>query len=189
MAISEPIFSLTEVLNDCLIYKNESKEFQLVFDELKRVARIHANKQFYENSVTPTVLVNEAFLKFYKTNTIRPFENRKHFYKIASTIIRNIIVDCARKRVMLPARFDEEVKENEAESGVLASRAHDFQQLIEIDRALAKLEENYEYLAKLIEYRFFFGLKLDDLAKMYDCSVRKVNRDYKSAIELLRKYL
>jgi RNA polymerase sigma factor (TIGR02999 family) len=154
----------------------------LVYDELKKLARSHLRRELRAAPFDTTALVHEAFLKL--ANGRHPsYENRAHFYGIASRLMRQVLVDSARARaaekrgagleVTLAAVRDLGVPPNPT---VLA-----------VDDALTELEKVDPRKAKLIEMRYFGGMSAQESAVALSESVHVVRRELRLAQAWLRK--
>jgi RNA polymerase sigma-70 factor, ECF subfamily len=129
------------------------------------------------HTLQPTALVHEAFLRLAKQTGV-DWQNRSHFYGIASRLMRQILVDHARhhaaaKRGSKPIHYsidDVDIPVEERAESILV--LHD---------ALDRLEKLDEQQAKVVEMRFFGGLNNTEIAKALGISERTVLRDWKVA--------
>jgi RNA polymerase sigma factor (TIGR02999 family) len=149
----------------------------LVYDELKEIANIQLNKEYGEHTLSRTELVHETYMKLVDQSKIS-FNDRKHFYAIASKSIRQILVDYARKKKAEKRGGDK--KEMTFEEGQL-NIAENSQQIVEMDNLLNDLMELDERLGKIVELRFFIGLSIEDTAELLGISTSTANRDWKKA--------
>jgi RNA polymerase sigma-70 factor (ECF subfamily) len=149
----------------------------LVYNELRRQARNYLARERGSHTLQPTALVHEAYLRLVDQTRIS-WQNRAHFFGIASNMMRRILVDHARahaseKRGGAAVRLSiEDVQIS------LEQRASD---LIALDEALEKLIEFDERKAKIVEMRFFGGLTDEEIAEVLGVSTRTVLRDWKTA--------
>ncbi len=170
---------ITQILQDWNDGDEGAKErlMPIVYDELKRQARILMSRERFNHTLQPTALIHEAFLKLSQQSGIK-WKNRSHFYGIASRLMRQILVQYARlhaakKRGSNPIKFsldDVQVSAEERASSILA-----------LDEALERLAEVNEQQVKIVEMRFFGGLKGEEIAKALDISERTVGRKWKAA--------
>jgi RNA polymerase sigma-70 factor, ECF subfamily len=149
----------------------------LVYGELHRMARRCMAGENPGNSLQPTALVNEAYLRLAGAGDQR-WQDRAHFFAVSAQMMRRILVDAARargseKRGGGAVRF----KLNESIDG-MADRSADFIALDESLDALARLDERK---AKVIELRFFGGLSVEETAEVLKISPQTVMRDWKLA--------
>jgi RNA polymerase sigma factor (TIGR02999 family) len=148
-----------------------------IYAELRQLAHQHLRKEAECWSVQPTELVNEVFLRI--TGLRKPdWKNRAHFFGACSAIMRNILVDFARKRRAAKRRGDGLMVEFNPDLSSLAKPAVDFEGL---DEALNELAELDARQAKIIELRFFGGLTLDETAEVVQLSPATVKREWASA--------
>lgn len=148
-----------------------------VYDELKRQARYFMSRERRDHTLQPTALVHEAFIRLSNQSGI-DWQNRSHFFGVASRLMRQILVDHARghaaaKRGKNPIHFsldDVDVPvEQRAES------------ILILNDALDRLTELDEQQASVVEMRFFGGLANAEIATALGVSERTVVREWKSA--------
>ncbi len=155
----------------------EERLFPLVYDELRRQARRFLAKERADNTLQPTALVHEAYLKLIDQTRVS-WQNRAHFFGIASQLMRRIVVDHARahaseKRGGAMIRLsleDVRIPIEERADGLIA-----------LDEALKNLAEFDERKSKIVEMRFFGGLSDEEIAEVLQISTRTVLRDWKTA--------
>lgn len=134
----------------------------LVEIELKRIARRYMRREAQGHTLQTTALVNEAYLKLVDQRNVR-WQNRSHFFALASSIMRRILLDHARtvsrgKRGGGLARVElEEAKHALPEVSV---------DLIALDEALNRLAEVDALKSKIVELRFFGGLSVEETAEV-----------------------
>jgi RNA polymerase sigma factor (TIGR02999 family) len=159
--------------------------FALVYDDLRTLARRQLARLNAGQTLAPTVLVHEAYLKFAERSAPHALD-RKHFLAIASRAMRHVVVDHirhrqARKRnggVKVP--FDTRITLPKSDSPV---------DLIAMDESLARLETLDPRQASIVDMRFFGGLELNEIAAALDVSERTVKRDWKKARAFLHAAL
>lgn len=157
--------------------KAAEKLFALIYDELKSQARIFLSRERSDHTLQPTALVHEAFLKLVDQNNVE-WQNRAHFFGVAATMMRRILIDHARahftgKRGGSAIRLsvdDVNISTEERASDLLA-----------LDEALEKLAEFDERKSKIVELKFFGGLNEEEIAGMLDVSTRTIQREWKKA--------
>jgi len=154
----------------------ESQLVPLVYDELRRLARRYLRSD-RADSLQATDLVNEAFLKLRGTLGIG-WEGRAHFFAVASTQMRRILIDHARKK-FAGKRFGGQIKLSL--DAVAAFEGEQFEHLIDLDRALEKLARLDARQARAVELRFFSGLSLEEIAAVLGVNERTVKRDWVAA--------
>jgi RNA polymerase sigma factor (TIGR02999 family) len=148
-----------------------------VYDELRRLARILLARERVGHTLQPTALVNEAYLRLVDQTRVN-WQNRSHFYGIAASMMRRVLIDHARahttgKRGGSAIRLsldDVQIPIEERAAGLLA-----------LDEALARLTLMDERKSRIVELRFFGGLSDEEIAEVLGISVRTVLRDWKTA--------
>ena len=147
----------------------------LVYRELRLLAASHLRKERDTHTLQPTALVHEAYLKL--VDQSRPnWQNRTHFFAVASHLMRQVLVDHARRR-HAGKRAGLKVSLQEAVS-FERERSRD---LVALDSALKGLEELDSRKCKAIELRYFGGLSMDEIAQTLDVSLATVRRDLRMA--------
>ena len=146
----------------------------LVYDELRRVAGARLRKEPDAQTLQPTALVHEAYLRLIGSSRPTP-QNRAHFFAIAARLMRQILVDHARRR-RARKRGDGDTAITLAEP-VLAP-GMDVVDLLALDEALVALKAVDRRLSDVVELRFFAGLTIDDAAEALDVSTATVERDW-----------
>ena len=151
--------------------------FPLVYDELRRQAKSYLRRERSDHTLQPTALVHEAYMKLAGGDSF-VIENRVHFFGIASRVMRRILVDHARqhnaeKRGGAAKRFSIENIEILPEQS-----AGD---LLELNDALQKLEQIDERKCRVVDMRFFGGLKESEIAEVLGVNEKTVRRDWQFA--------
>jgi RNA polymerase sigma-70 factor, ECF subfamily len=175
----------------------------LVYDELKRVAKNQIRRERSDHTLQGTALVNEAFIRLHDQTVVR-WNDREHFFRLASQVMRHILVDHARAKLAQKrggdaafTSLDQTAVDYHAqcarhlyadgESAETAMRVElDF---IALEAALAKLRELSVRQAQMVDLRFFGGLSLDDIAEALDISLATVKRDWTMARLFLKREL
>ena len=125
----------------------------------------------------PTALVHEAYLRFANAEQIS-VSDRNHFLALAARVMRRIIVDRARARKS-QKRGGNDVKADWNDD--LVSTAEDADQVLAIDFALEKLDQQSPRQAKLVELRYFGGFTIEETAVVLGISVRTARREWQVA--------
>ena len=178
---------VTQIL---LEFKKGSKDAQdqlipLVYKELRRIAGAHLRREAANHSLQPTALVHEAYLRLVGITEI-DWQSRAHFFSVASTVMRRILVD--------HARANRAGKRGGGEDTILldeglvpsASRAPE---ILALDDALQQLALLDERQAKIVEMRFFAGMTEEETGNVLGISARTVKRDWRIAKAWLFKEL
>ncbi len=154
----------------------------LVYDELKKLAAAHLRRESHASPLQTTALVHEAFLRL--AGSRQPvYENRSHFYGIASRLMRQVLVDMARSRAAEKRSAMEEV--HLAEIPDVESRP--LKSLIAVDDALNHLGRSDPLKVQLIEMRYFGGMTAEESAEVLAMSVHVVRRELRLAQAWLHK--
>ena len=145
----------------------------LVHEELRRLARRHMARERVGHTLQATALVNEAYLRLIEVNQVR-WQNRAHFFAMASRVMRRILVDAARARgYQKRGAGAETVSLDEA----LLVSGEPRQDLIALDDALNALAAFDLRKSQVVEMRFFGGLSVED--RRAPSSADTVMRDWR----------
>lgn len=144
----------------------------LVYDELRRIARNQVRHERPNQTLQPTALVHEAWLRLMSSRGLSP-ENRAHFLGIAANAMRQILVERARARNAL--KRDGRRHRLTLDEGMLrdAGRPIDVEAL---DEALTRLAETQPEYARIVELRFFAGLTVEEAAEALNMSPATLKR-------------
>jgi RNA polymerase sigma factor (TIGR02999 family) len=154
----------------------------LVYDELKKLAAAHLRREGKARPLETTALVHEAFLRL--AHGQHPsYENRSHFYGIASRLMRQVLVDLARARSRQKRSAMEEVQL--AEIPDLGGKPDE--SLLVMDEALDRLSQTDPLKVQLIEMRYFAGMTAEESALVLSISVHVVRRELRLAQAWLHK--
>ena len=149
----------------------------LVHDELRQLARRHMAGERPGHTLQATALVNEAYLRLIEVNQVR-WQNRAHFFAMASRVMRRILVDAARARgYQKRGGGAETVSLDEA----LLVSGEPRQDLIALDEALDALAAFDLRKSQVVEMRFFGGLSVEETAEALHVSADTVMRDWRLA--------
>lgn len=156
----------------------------LVYDELRRRARRYLRAERPDHTLRPTALVHEAYLRLVNLDGV-DWQDRTHFFALAARQMRRILVDAARaRRYQKRGGAAPNVTFDEALAG---SERHP--DLVALDDALDLLEKTDERKVRVVELRFFGGLKNDEIAAALGISTDTVTRDWNMAKLWLRREL
>jgi RNA polymerase sigma factor (TIGR02999 family) len=159
-----------------------------VYDELRRMARGRLRREMAGHTLAPTELVHQAFMKLVPLERV-DWRSRAHFFAIASRAMRNVLIDHAERRRTAKRGGGAHAISLEAAEGSAAERTIDLDALIELGRALQRLEEVEPRQAQVVECRYFGGLSLDETAEALAISPATVSRDWTFARAWLHREL
>lgn len=145
--------------------------FEIVYDDLRHRAHFQL-RESSGGSLATTGLVHEAYIKLVGTGD-PDWESRRHFYRVAARAMRQIVIDHARKR-----RAE---KRGGSRRGLdidqMSIPVYDAsEQLVALDRALSKLDEESPRAARIVELTYFTGLSVEEAADVFGSSSRTVKR-------------
>lgn len=154
----------------------------LVYEELRAVARRQLKGRRVGLTLDTTSLVNEAYVKLVDAKS-SDWQDRQHFLSVAGVVMRNILVDAARKRTAekrgggeAPVTLDE-LRLAVNAPGVEGRAV----EILAVDAALTSLAKLNERLSRLVELLYFAGLTEEEAAAVLGISDRTVRRDWRKA--------
>jgi len=149
----------------------------LVYDELRRMARRYMNSQPSGHTLQTTALIHEAYLKL-ADNKEKQFANRAHFFAVAASAMRHILVDHARSR-QSEKRGGKTQTVSLEEAAIISNER--IEEVIALDDALKRLEKEDARKSRVVELRYFGGLSVDETAEVLKISNQTVSRDWRFA--------
>jgi len=159
--------------------------FEAVYNQLRNIARMQLRSERRGHTLSKTALVHEAYIKLLDLSRVE-WQDRAHFYAIASKAMRQILVDYARKR-------NAEKRGGERQRVTLQEDMLDLEQhaedIIALNDLIDKMNEFDERKSKVVEMRFFAGMTIREIAELLDVSTRTVDRDWLKARTWLHKEL
>ena len=157
----------------------------LVHEELRRIAHRHMRHERADHTLQASALVNEAYLRLIEIKQVR-WQNRVHFFAMASRIMRRILVDAARaKRYQKRGAGGQKVSLDEA-LVVAETPAED---IVALNDALIALEAFDPRKCRVVEMRFFGGLSVEETAEALHLSAGTIMRDWRLAKAWLAREL
>jgi RNA polymerase sigma-70 factor (ECF subfamily) len=147
--------------------------FDLLYSELRRLAERHLLNERPGHTLQATALVHEAYLRL--AGGHQDWRNRSHFFAIASSAMRRILVDHARAK-RAAKRPGSQKQANLDDLPSLSNQHHD--DVLEIDLALRKLSELDARQGRIVEMRYFGGLTSEEAAEALGVSTITVQRDW-----------
>ncbi len=151
----------------------------LVYGELRRLAQVRMAKLPPGQTLQPTALVHEAWLRIQSSKApAKPWNNRWHFFAAAAESMRRILVDQARRKARVKHGGDRD--RIDIEELNLAAPSDD-EKILEIHDALTQLEQENETIAAVVKLKFFAGLTSAETASLMDISEKTVQRHWSFA--------
>ncbi len=152
--------------------------FAVVHPHLRQIAARLLQRERREHTLEPNAVVNELCLRLIGNQPIS-YQDRAHFFAIAAQTMRRILIDHARARVAGKRGGEQRrvpLSDVEGWSAVVPS-----EDLLDLDTLLSALEVADPRAARVVELRFFGGLREEDVAEVLQVSVITVKRDWKAA--------
>lgn len=157
----------------------------LVYEELHHIARVHWARQPEGHTLQPTALIHEAFLKLVDRGE-QPFQNRTHFFALASIAMRQVLVNHAEARLAQKRGGGQpNLQFNEAEDAV----EKEAREVVALNDALKALEVIDSRKSRVVELRYFGGLSIEETAEVLSVSPVTVTRDWRTARAWLAREL
>ncbi len=158
-----------------------SRAYELVYEELRRIAAARLQRDQAGHTLQPTALVNEAYMKLAGL-AADDLEDRRHFIGIAARAMRQVLVDHARRR-------DAAKRGDGVSPATLTGRAipvgdasgPEPEELLALDAALDRLDEREPRLRRVVELRYFGGLNDSEIGALLGITRRTVQRDWARA--------
>jgi RNA polymerase sigma factor (TIGR02999 family) len=141
----------------------------LVYGELRKLASHKMASQAAGQTLQPTALVHEAWLRLAADDKPR-FQDRQHFFASAAEAMRHILIDNARKKTA-QRRGGEGMRKVELD-GIDVALPSNSEQLLDLDEALEKLTAERPLEAKVVKLRFFVGMTIEEAAEVLEISPR-----------------
>ncbi len=155
----------------------------IVYKELRVLASSYLRKERQGHTLQPTALVNEAYLRLVD-NKSPNWQNRSHFYGVAARLMRQILVDHARRRYA-GKRAGQTISLEEAVT-LQPERSSD---LVALDMGLEALEKIDPRKCKAVELRYFGGFSIEEIALALDVSPITARRDLRMAEAWLHNHM
>lgn len=180
-----------------------AKLMPLIYDELRRVARGQFRHERSDHTLQSTALVNEAYLRLSAQGAAN-WNDRAHFFRLASQVMRNVLVDHARAKLaqkrggdamitsldQTAVNYHEQCAQHLFQDVDAAQAIPDIElDFIALELALEKLRALSPRQAQVVDLRFFGGLSLEECAEMMALSVASIKRDWTMARLFLKREL
>lgn len=177
MTVSEPS-NVTLLLARIRDGDKDSRErlFEAVYTELRSMARAQMKREGAGATLQPTALVHEAYLRL--ADDPGDWENRRHFFGVAGEAMRRILIDRARRHASLKRGGDRRRVDLESAEVPVGP---DAPELLDLDRALDRLETIDPQMVQAVQLRYFAGLSLREVSMVMGVSERTVSRLWTAA--------
>ncbi len=157
----------------------------LVYDRLRALARRHLERERPDHTLQATALVHEAYLKLFDQKDV-DWRGKTHFFAIGARAIRRILVDHARTRTR--GKRGGGARRLCLDEGAVLSPERD-DDVIALEEALGRLEQQDPRQARIVELRFYGGLNVAEVAEVLGVSKRTVEADWTMLRAWLRREL
>jgi RNA polymerase sigma factor (TIGR02999 family) len=153
----------------------ESRLFSMLYGELRNLAHHRLRRSKPCTLLETTALVHEAYLRLHRAGYVQ-IADRSHFLAYASRIMRSVVIDFVRKRAAAQ-RTDGDLSVMPDPSSLRAGE----NEILRVDEALQELAQVNERLVRVVEMRYFAGMKEAEIAEALMLTERTVRRDWEKA--------
>ena len=154
------------------------KLMPLVYEELRRQASRYMRRERIGHTLQATALIHEAYLKLIDQRDVN-WQNRAHFFGVAAQVMKRILVDYAKARHREKRGGEaENLPLDEARFVISDGKSVD---LIALDEALTRFAEFDPQQAKIVELKYFAGMKIEEIGEALRLSPATVKREWNSA--------
>ncbi|HXY48267.1 MAG TPA: sigma-70 family RNA polymerase sigma factor [Terriglobales bacterium] len=176
----EPPSEITQLLRDWRDGDRKALDSLLprVYKELRRLARHQLRNERPDHTLQSAALVHEAYLRLVGVSPPQQWESRTHFFAIAAQLMRQILVDYARRHGA--AKRGGSVCKLSLEDAMATPRRAQVD-IVALDDALHALSRIDERQSRVVELRFFAGLSLNEISKVLEIAPATVQRDWTAA--------
>jgi RNA polymerase sigma factor (TIGR02999 family) len=150
-----------------------SQLLPLVYDELRKLAAQKLARETPGQTLQPTALVHEAYLRLVGEDDEQHWDSRGHFFAAAAEAMRRILVEIARQKASLKRGGDRDRVEV---VGSLLAAPEPREDLVALDAALTRLAETDKQAAELVQLRYFAGLPIPEVAEILGIAPRTADR-------------
>lgn len=155
----------------------------LVYEELRKLAVVRMANEKAGQTLQPTALVHEAWLKIARDGQ-QHFANRRHFFKAAACVMQQILIDIARRKQRLKHGANQ-VGDELDESRIAVAMPSE--ELLAVNDALATLALEDPQAAEVVQMRYFVGMTVPEIAAALELSPRTVDRHWAYARAWLKR--
>jgi len=149
----------------------------ILYEELRRLARQHLSRQRRGHTLQTSDLVNEAYLRLVKLQEAK-WTNQAQFFALASSAMRSVLVDYARRRQCAKRGSDPQQILNDEAMLVCKQKA---EEIIALDEALSRLAALDRKKSQIVELRYFGGFSVEETAKVVGVAPISVKREWARA--------
>jgi RNA polymerase sigma factor (TIGR02999 family) len=153
-----------------------------VYMELHRLARLYMSRERPDHPLQTTALINEAYIRLIDWKNVR-WQSRAHFFAMAATLMRRVLVDLARSRDQAKRGGGEEATTLDDNIVLQPQKSAE---ILAVDEALTRLEEIDPRKSRVVELRFFAGMSVEETAEAMELSERTIMREWNLARAWLR---
>ena len=166
---------VTQMLADLSAGKREALNelMPIVYDNLRAIAHRQLRRERGDHTLSTTALVNEVYLKLVNINRVK-WQDRGHFFAVCARAMRRILVNYAEMKKADKRGGGQPHVEFHDVMALARSRSDE---LLALDEALDRLEELNERRCRVVEYRFFGGMSIEETAQTLDVSPATVKRE------------
>jgi RNA polymerase sigma factor (TIGR02999 family) len=161
----------------------EARLLPLLYQELHRLAQVQMSRERRDHTLEPAALVHELFLRLRRERQPE-WKDRGCFFGIAARLMRQILVDSARRR-QSDKRGGDWRRVTLGDGPLAAPQAA--AELLALDQSLGRLAQQDRRQAQIVELKFFAGLSVPEIAAALEVSPRTVKRDWMMARAWLRQ--
>jgi RNA polymerase sigma factor (TIGR02999 family) len=181
---NDPVEAADRAESPSIVQPKSARELlPLVYDELRKLAAQRMARELPGQTLQPTALVHEAYLRLVGAHPDRPWDGRSHFFAAAAEAMRRILIDNARRRHRLKRGGNRARVDLDAAEPAVPDTADD---LLALDEALQKLAKTDKVKAELVQLRIFAGLTLAQAAEILGLSTATADRYWAYARAWLR---
>jgi RNA polymerase sigma factor (TIGR02999 family) len=176
---------ITRILNEVTTGDSKASEqlLPLIYEDLRKLAAARLALEKAGQTLQPTALVHEAYLRLVQGNGSQNWNGRAHFFGAAAEAMRRILVDIARRKVA--AKRGGNIARQNADLEQLALPMES-EMLLALDQALNQLYASHPNIARLVQLRFFSGISMEEAADILGVSIRTAHRQWLYAKAFLR---
>ena len=158
----------------------------MVYQELRKLAAAKLSKEKPGQTLQPTMLVHEAYLRLVDVDEPRQWNGRGHFFGAAAEAMRRILVEKARRKRSLKHGGQMQRIELDLASAAIENPV---EELLALDEALSRFEQQWPDKAKLVKLKYFAGLTIPEASQVIGISTATAERYWKFARAWLHSQL